>query len=418
MPTPPLKPTIEELLLWQDLANQRTTRIQQAESLGMTIGQWRHRVEYLETRYPNGIPTETGRDNNVITTEPVVEPSRLNDLMQAIDAAGVYDKLDADVDYTVRTKPETIPARRFTEEDFLNGEQLPDSGDYSPPFVDPVEYGKSLYEEAMAKSDKDLAFRRANPHDLCIRKIHTDAPILITNLSDLHLENRFCDRRRALEDIRLVRDTEGAFGLFGGDGIDNFIKHAAAMISTEKTPAQAFAMLEYYLNEGGGKVIGGISGNHEYWTKQFAGIDQLTSIMGRLKIAYSPHRLRVILKINGLEYHIELRHSYRFKSSINLSNQFLRMWEHSDWEWDIGLVGHTHDGPYVVPFTRHSKERWGGLTGSYKVFDDHGEQWGFNAAYPSSPGFILWPAHKEIVAFKDLRRGIATLKAIRESEDR
>jgi len=374
---------------------------------GKTIHDYRRHLKLpLARRQAEVTISDTPNENLTIPNE---KPTRLVAMVHPPEA-----------DYVVSVG--SSPVATMTEQDFLTGKngatmRPAEEEDYSPPFRDPIEYGKTLYDQAMARSDKDLAFRRANPHDLVVRNIRTDAPILVTNLSDLHLENKFCDRRRALEDIRLIRDTEGAFALFGGDGIDNFIKHQSAMISAECTPAQAFAMLEYYLSEGGGKVIGGISGNHEFWSKGFAGIDYLTQIFGRLRIAYSPHRLRIRLKVNAHEYRIELRHSYRFKSSINLSNQFLRMWEHSDWEWDMGMVGHTHDGPFVVPFTRHSGERWGGLAGSYKVFDDHSEQWGFNASYPSSPAFVLFPRHKEVVAFKDLRRGIATLKAIRESGD-
>jgi len=88
------------------------------------------------------------------------------------------------------------------------------------------------------------------------------------------------------------------------------------------------------------------------WTRNFAGIDYVRTIFRELDIVYAKNRLRLVLKINGIEYRVLLRHQYRFKSSINLSNQFLRMWEMSDWEWDIGLVGHTHDGPFVFNFER------------------------------------------------------------------
>lgn len=327
-------------------------------------------------------------------------------------------------DYVVKIgQAQTAPA--FGERDFLGlGKPAPltppkgvdDIEDvYSPPFVNPIEYGGSVYQRFQDKSDKKLAERREKPHDLVIRRITTDSPILLTNLSDAHLGNEFTDHGRALEDIRLVRDTPGAFAVFGGDGTDNFIKHASAMISSTSTPAQEYAALEYYLSEGGKKLIAGVSGNHNFWTKGFAGVDYLTSVFGRLGIAYAPHRVRLVLHVNAIEYRIELRHNYRFKSALNLSNGLQRMYDFTDWQWDIGLLGHTHDGPFCVPFERHGSTRWGGLAGSYKVFCDHGEQWGFNNAIPSSPAFILYPDRHEIVGFKDLRIAIAYLGAIRSA---
>jgi hypothetical protein len=322
-------------------------------------------------------------------------------------------------DYIVRTAPASPPAP-FTEKDFLSLGKPPALAEdmqeeYSPPFVDPVQYGGAIFDRLAEGSAKKIQERREKPHDLVIRRIQTDSPILLTNFSDVHLGYEFTDHQRALEDMRLIRDTPGAFATFGGDGIDNHIKHRSAMITAKSSPAEQFAALEYFLSEGGGKLLAGISGNHEYWTKGFAGLDYLTTVFGRLKIAYTPHRLRLILKVNEQEYRIEVRHTYRFKSSLNLSNQLQRMYDYTDWQWDIGCVGHTHDGPFVVPFDRHGRSRWGSLTGSYKVFCDHSEQWGFNHAAPSSPAFILYPDRHEIVGFKDVRVAVAYLNAIRSA---
>lgn len=277
--------------------------------------------------------------------------------------------------------------------------------------VDPLRLGERIFERLARDSDEHLAHER--DRDLLRVRIRTAAPIALINMSDLHLGARGTDHRRAREDAEAIAQAEGAFAVFGGDGVDNFVKYASAMINATSTPEEQYAALEYYITLFDGKLLAGVSGNHEQWTKGFAGIDYLQSLFRRAGIFYSPHRVRMEMEVGEVTYRVELRHTFRYKSSINLSNQFNRMWEKSDWEWDIGMLGHTHDGPFVVPLPRHGRERWGVLAGSYKVLDNHGRQWGYPDAVPESPVMIMAPDRYSINGFTSLREGLMYLRAIR-----
>ncbi|HEX8385477.1 MAG TPA: hypothetical protein VF576_04795, partial [Rubricoccaceae bacterium] len=287
-------------------------------------------------------------------------------------------------------------------------------------------------DPAVSGADAFAAFETASTRHLGKRPgvygytrvdIETDRPVALTNLSDLHLGNKGTDHRAARADAELVRDTDGLYAVFGGDGVDNFVKHASAMVSSTSNPQQEYAALEWYLSLMGGKLLGGITGNHDYWTAGFSGVDYLRDLFRRLgtggqPVAYGRHTLRLDLHLHSpdgsdVAYRVELRHTYRFKSSLNLSNQLQRMYDFSDWQWDVGMVGHTHDGPFCVPFQRHGSERWGLLAGSYKVADDHSRQWGYGDATPSSPVVILHPGTRRVECVNDLRTGAARLDAIR-----
>jgi predicted MPP superfamily phosphohydrolase len=281
----------------------------------------------------------------------------------------------------------------------------------APEQQDIAELGRTEYDRLKGVSNDYLQRKRDNPGDLVEYRIKTDVPILITHFSDLHLGAEGTDHDRAEADARLIAATPGAFALFGGDGIDNFIKHQSAIIEATSNPAQQYAALGYWLSLC--PILGGVSGNHDLWTKQFAGVDFLRQLFRERNIPYTPNRLRVVLHVNEIEYRIELRHTYRFKSSLNLSNQLQRMYDFTDWQWDIGMVGHTHDGPFVFPFDKHGGRRWGGLAGCYKVYDSHAGFWGFNAATPSSPSFLLHHKRKQISGVDDLRTGIHILNGLR-----
>lgn len=279
--------------------------------------------------------------------------------------------------------------------------------------IDPLVLGRRVFQHLEEESNAFLDNKQRQQPDLVEINVETNTPIGLANFSDLHLGHKGTNHRRAREDAELIARTPGAYAVFGGDGIDNFIKHHSAMVNKGSEPESEYAALEWWLSLMKGKMLGGCTGNHEFWTKNFSGVDYLRAIMRRLGINYAKHRLRLVIRVNGIEYRVELRHSYRFKSSINYTNQFNRMWEMSDWEWDIGMVGHTHDGPWCAPFQRHGRERWGSLSGCYKEDDSHSQQWGFNDARPSTPFFILAHDRYSITGINDLRKGIHYLNALR-----
>ncbi len=287
----------------------------------------------------------------------------------------------------------------------------------APEVPDLSEMGRREYERMKQASQEYLQRHRGQQHDSVTYRIQTDTPILLVHLADLHLGAEGTDHDQAERDALAVRETPGVFATFGGDGIDNFIKHQVAMMKATTNPAQQYAALGYWLSlfddTPRSRLLGGVGGNHCHWTQQMAGLDFLRQLFRERSLVYAPFRLKIRLLVNELEYRVEMRHTFRFKSSINLGNQLQRMWEFSDWNWDLGLLGHYHDGPYVQPFERHGRVRWGGLAGAYKIHDAYAEQWGYRDARAVSPCFLLRHDRYDISGFKDLHEGIEVLKALR-----
>lgn len=239
-----------------------------------------------------------------------------------------------------------------------------------------------------------------------------DKPIGISFASDQHIGNSGTDHRRARKDAETVRDTEGLFVALAGDSIDNFIKHQSAIINAKSSPSDQLKAFSYYINILKEKLLFAISGNHEYWTKGLAGIDVLKWLFEEHKIKYSPHDYYVNVHVGEQLYRIYMRHSTRFNSSINAMHGIKRTWDMGDYDFDIGICGHTHTAG-TETFYRHQKKRLAINPGSYKILDVYAEQWGFGRARPTSPVVILYPDRWEMNCFDDLETGARILTSER-----
>ena len=151
-------------------------------------------------------------------------------------------------------------------------------------------------------------------------------PIAISVISDQHIApNTACDFVRMKEDAELIRDTPGFYAVFGGDGVDNHIKHRSAMIGSRTNPDEQWRLFDYYLQLFGDKILAVISGNHDAWTAQIGGVDYLSKLAEKNKICYAPAEARLNINVAGQEYKMVVRHQTgRFNSSLNQTHAVKR----------------------------------------------------------------------------------------------
>ena len=287
--------------------------------------------------------------------------------------------------------------------------------EYSPDSSETHMSGEELFRR-WAADNRELSKKREEfPHDLvCLRL--PDEPTLVVHGSDWHLGPKGTDHHRLWSDLAGVAQV-GGYLLLGGDLIDNPIKHRSHTIHSTTTPGEQIRALRFLLtaaSDAGVKIVGGCSGNHEAWTDKEAGIDVCGPMFRELGVPYSPHQLRVVFHIGGSETRILLRHKYRFRSQFDLAAQFRRMWDEGAWDFDIGMLGHTHDGPVALPFIKHGVERWASLAGSYKIIDSYGEEGGFNPARTGMTSFVIEPDGR-IHGFNDLRSATIFLRGLKNA---
>src|SRR5690606_28868504 len=115
-----------------------------------------------------------------------------------------------------------------------------------PEEENPLVIGERIFSHFIEDSDAKLGKIRESPPDLLVLEIEADGPIALANLSDMHIGNAGTDHRRMLEDARLIQKTPGMYAVFGGDGVDNFIKHQSAMVAKTSNPEEEYAALYWF----------------------------------------------------------------------------------------------------------------------------------------------------------------------------
>ena len=246
-----------------------------------------------------------------------------------------------------------------------------------------------------------------------IIKRETNLPIGICFLGDQHIGNEGTNHKLMREDAEIIADTDGMYTIMGGDGWDNHIKHLAAIINAKSAPSDQIKMFLYYLSIFQNKIMAVISGNHEFWSKQVAGIDIVKILMERQAIVYNPHALKLTLIIGKQPYKVYIRHKTRYNSSFNPTHTIKQLYRLGDWPFDIGFRGDEHEAD-IEEFRAHGLMRWAIRGGSYQVMSEFAEFKGYPRTLPISPTIILYPDHRRIDAYSDLRKAILPLKAARE----
>lgn len=238
-------------------------------------------------------------------------------------------------------------------------------------------------------------------------------PCAITFISDQHVSlGNTVDLARMREDAELVASQDGVYAVLGGDACDNHIKHRSAVLAARSQPSDQFELFEWYLSIFAHRVLVAISGNHDLWTNQIAGVDVLGNLLHRNRVCYAPDEALLEIKLGSQTYKVGMRHQYRFNSSFNQTHTVKQWFKNGDYDWDIGCIGHHHVSS-VEPFWVHGIERWACRPGSYQITSAYARQFGFGATCPKCPTFVVYPDRREIVGFHDLRPALRLLSAER-----
>jgi predicted phosphodiesterase len=262
-------------------------------------------------------------------------------------------------------------------------------------------------------AEEDNARRIDHSNERHKFSLKLDGPLCVAFISDQHISiDNTVDMRRMREDAELIAETDGAYVILGGDGIDNHVKHSSAILAARSQPHEQWRLYEHYLSIFAPKIIAMIDGNHDKWTDQIAGIDMVSWIAKQHRLHYAPDEARIDLTVGKVLYRLAVRHQYRFNSSLNLLHTVKRWWAHGELPFDIGCIGHHHEAA-IESFRFHGLQLWGCRPGSYQITSGYSRQYGFNATVPRAPSFILFPDERRILGFPDIRDALKTLKAER-----
>ncbi|RJQ52133.1 MAG: hypothetical protein C4521_10870 [Actinobacteria bacterium] len=215
-------------------------------------------------------------------------------------------------------------------------------------------------------------------------------------------------------DWDLIMVTEGLYAFGMGDYGDDYItrSHPGGQFGQIIQPSRQYQIVRARMgNAPRGKVLGLACGCHDHWVFREVSEDVVAELCKLADCANLWHGATVTVKVGRETYTFHIRHKFPFESRFNTTNAQRRMMEFfgpADW----AVLGHLHY-PEVDTRPLAGERRSLIRSGSYKVWDDYGQQLAGFKGKPGVPVVIVWPDKHWHVAFDDLRTGVLHLQAVR-----
>lgn len=263
--------------------------------------------------------------------------------------------------------------------------------------------------------DKLVAFHHRVPSEITI-EIKTDVPIGLVNTSDWQLGQFGVDYDAFESDMNFITENDNLKCIIGGDGYQNIIQTSKMGSSHNQTPISVQKGLFVLTLE---KLIGSIlaikTGNHNYWTTTLSGEDWDAELARRLKLIYLKHYAMIYLKVGEMVYPILTMHQSRFNSSFNLTHTCLQNQRMYFPEARIVVVEHHHQGA-IEQYRYDDRECVAIRPGTYSVYDDYAQQYGFFGSHVCNPTVVLYPDRDKMVGFKDMRDAVVYMQGERSHQ--
>lgn len=226
-------------------------------------------------------------------------------------------------------------------------------------------------------------------------------PFAIAFLSDLHIGSSGTDYIALRRDAETIRDTEGMYAVFHGDGIDNWI--IPKMQGLQRGQVMPFddelALFKAWITTISSKLLVVVAGNHDNWTTKLSGFDWLKSITPQHAL-YDPQQITFDIHFGDSAVRFCVRHKWRGNSILNPTHALER--GARDIDADIYVGGHTHIGTLFRSFVVRDRDRIAVLTGTYKVSDAFGREIGVPDSMHRGCGAVVFDTDGSMTWIRNL----------------
>jgi len=234
-----------------------------------------------------------------------------------------------------------------------------------------------VYERACQRwaEAQDLENRKAQQ-----RLEFSHGPACLVFLADLHFGGFGVDYPRAFAEAEIIRDTPGMFACFVGDAVNNFIagRLVQKALVGELLIDEGWAIFRRWLRIIGPKMRLVVSGNHENWTRQLAGVDYMRECTASVApgVIYDRDDCRIKLQVGDAVWPGRIRHKWQGKSIYNPTHGIERAakWD-ADFLWAVGA--HNHSSGVARGFNVGGRSGMAVMCGTYKRIDDFAAMLGF-----------------------------------------
>jgi hypothetical protein len=244
-------------------------------------------------------------------------------------------------------------------------------------------------------------------------RIASDVPVAISISSDWHVSGKGTDLQGLMAHAEYIAATPHHYALAVGDLLDNPIKHRGGHIGGVKDELR---FLDVLIGRFRGKLLGTTSGNHDDWSKVFAGCDHLKALADRHRIHFAPDELLWQVEIVDptdpdtvtATYHINTRHQWRRGSALNPAHACWTWWQEEGPNWshrpDVLAIGHNHVATVEQRSFADLSPVWALRMGAWQIDSDFARAKGFGRYRPTAPTVVLCPRReRDVQAFSDYR---------------
>lgn len=245
-------------------------------------------------------------------------------------------------------------------------------------------------------------------------ELNETKPVGIAYWGDWHIGATGVDYRLFESDLQKIKNTDGLYFIGAGDYKDNYITctHPGAQFEQIIQPGMQDIAVKHYIEQVAEKCLALVRGCHDDWDKRIADKDFLGFLCELTGSVNLWHGGELTINVGNQSYLWRCRHKYKYQSSLNLENAMRRINEMQG-PCDVAAEAHLHNG-YVM--TRHLMGEYRIMlrSGSYKVFDEHGQKLAGYKGKPAVPVVILFPDKHTMIPNLFLDDAIEVLICLRQ----
>lgn len=251
-------------------------------------------------------------------------------------------------------------------------------------------------------------------------KVGDRKPIGLVLVGDPHLDDDGCAWRDLLADIKILKQTDGLYGINIGDSSNNWVGRLARLFGNQETSqTSARQLVEWFLLKSGIRWAAVLTGNHDQWNE---GGEIIRRMCARSPITIPVHEWQAKLEFvfpNGATFRGNFSHDFKGRSIYSTTHGPLR---EAIWFQDgahLFAAGHIHYGGIQQIELPGGHNPWLVRVRGYKDDDDHALVNGFHEGSRFRSVMVIIdpnaPEHERCAVFGSLRQGAAVLEAMRRS---
>ena len=249
-------------------------------------------------------------------------------------------------------------------------------------------------------------------------KVTENLPYGIALIGDPHLDDDGCNWPALLQDIAILKETDGLYAINIGDTTNNWVGRLARLFGNqEASQSTARQYAEWFLTGAGIKWGAVLLGNHDEWNEGGEIIRRMCAL-AKVTIPVSEWAAKLcFVSPNGAEFKGNFAHDFKGRSQFSPVHGPLK---EAIWCQDgahLYAAGHIHFGGVQQIELPGGRNPWLVRVAGYKDMDGYALRGGFHDGmrFRSVMAVIdpTAPAPERCIVFSNLQQGAQVLKIMR-----